>query len=122
MRNGWCVRITIPEVLVAAFVSAALARADDLAALKTFSSIGKGSAALDGYHEAELLRRDGKGCLTHMWFGGDWPGYEKTRVRVYVDGERISSIDMELGLGHGYAFSELAAPWGGKSPWENGAP
>jgi hypothetical protein len=60
-----------------------LAAADDLSSLQTFSSIGKGSSARDGYHEAELLRHDGQGCLTHMWFGGDRPGYEKTRVLVY---------------------------------------
>jgi hypothetical protein len=95
---------------------------DDLAKLKTFSSIGKGSAALDGYHEAELLRYDGKGCLTHTWFGGDWQGYEKTRVRVYVDGERVPSIDMALDMGHGYSFGEPAAPWGGKRLGKTGHP
>ena len=95
---------------------------DDLAALKTFSSIGKGSPALDGYHEAELLRHEGKGCLTHMWFGGDWPGYEKTRLRIYVDGEQRPSIDMELGLGHGYAFGEAAAPWGSERLGKTGHP
>ena len=47
-----------------------------------------------------------------MWFGGDWPGYEKTRVRVYVDGETTPSIDMELGLGHGDGFPDGNAPWG----------
>jgi hypothetical protein len=36
-----------------------------------------------------------------MWFGGNWPGYEPTRIRVYVDGEENPSIEMELGLGHG---------------------
>ena len=86
---------------------------DDLTDLKTFSSIGKESTSLDGYREAELLSHTGKGCLTHMWFGGAWPGYEKTRVRVYVDGEPTASIDMELGLGHGQGFADEAAPWGG---------
>ena len=95
---------------------------DDLAALRTFSSIGKGSPALDGYREAELLRHEGKGCLTHMWFGGDWPGYEKTRLRIYVDGEQTPSIDMELGLGHGYGFGEASAPWGGERLGKTGHP
>ena len=97
------------------FLSATTARvapAEETSVLKTFSSIGKESRALDGGREAELLRHDGKGCLTHMWFGGDWPGYEKTRIRVYVDGERTPSIDMEMGLGHGVGFGEAAAPWG----------
>lgn len=90
--------------------------------LKTFSRIGKGSPALDGYGEAELLRHQGKGCLTHMWFGGDWPGYEKTRIRVYVDGERTASIDMELGLGHGVGFGDGGAPWGSEKMGKTGHP
>ncbi len=84
----------------------------DVGDLKTFCSSGKELLVLSGYQEAELLRHEGKGCLTHMWFGGNWPGYERTRIRVYVDGEEKPSIDMELGLGHGYGFGESAAPWG----------
>jgi hypothetical protein len=108
LRN---VQMTI-VVVSFSIASTRVACADDLTALKTFSSIGKGSSALDGYLEAELLRHEGKGCLTHMWFGGDWQGYEKTRIRVYLDGETTPSIDMELGLGHGVGFAEPAAPWG----------
>lgn len=102
--------------------AARVAGAGDLTALKTFSSIGKESASLDGYREAELLSHEGKGCLTHMWFGGAWPGYEKTRVRVYVDGERLPSIDMELGLGHGQGFGDEVAPWGGDRIGRTGQP
>jgi hypothetical protein len=94
----------------------------DLARLKTFSSIGKELPVLNGYREAELLRHEGKGCLTHMWFGGDWPGYEQTRVRVYVDGEPSPSIEMELGLGHGAGFSDDAAPWGSEKLGHTGHP
>ncbi|WP_165227296.1 DUF2961 domain-containing protein [Aquisphaera insulae] len=112
----------LPLLALAILAAPIAAVADDTAALKTFSSIGKGSPALDGYKEAELLRHEGKGCLTHMWFGGDWPGYEKTRIRVYVDGEQAASIDMELGLGHGYAFGEPAAPWGGRKLGKTGHP
>ncbi len=95
---------------------------DQTSGLKTFSSIGKGSAALDGYKEAELLVHEGKGCLTHMWFGGDWPGYEKTRIRVYVDGEKQASIDMELGMGHGQGFGNDPGPWGGSKFGKTGQP
>ncbi len=102
--------------------AARVAGQDDLAALKTFSSIGKESASLDGYREAELLSHEGKGCLTHMWFGGAWPGYEKTRLRVYVDGEQPAAIDMELGLGHGQGFGDEAAPWGGDRVGRTGQP
>jgi hypothetical protein len=94
----------------------------DLAALKTVSAIGKELKVLNGYQEAELLRHEGRGCLTHMWFGGDWPGYEKTRIRVYVGGEAVPSIDMELGLGHGCGFGDNAAPWGGAKLGKTGHP
>ncbi|MFZ4508986.1 MAG: DUF2961 domain-containing protein [Fimbriimonas sp.] len=80
--------------------------------MKTFSSIGKGTSSLDGHQEATLLEHTGTGCLTHMWFGGDWEGYGKTRIRVYVDGEATASIDMELALGHGDGFG-TPGPWGG---------
>jgi hypothetical protein len=122
MPNPWCLRIAVAATLVLADANAAITGDDDLAKLKTFSSIGKGSAALDDYREADLLRREGKGCLTHMWFGGDWPGYEKTRVRIYVDEEKMPSIDMELGMGHGCGFGEPAAPWGGKRVGKTGHP
>ncbi|MGO8699701.1 MAG: DUF2961 domain-containing protein [Limisphaerales bacterium] len=94
----------------------------DVARLKTFSSIGKELAVLNSYQEAELLRHEGKGCLTHMWFGGDWPGYDKTVVRVYVDGEAQPSIEMELGLGHGVGFGDDGAPWGSEKMGKTGHP
>jgi len=84
----------------------------EVAKLKTFCSVGKQMSVLNGYKEAELLRHDGKGCLTHMWFGGDWQGYNKTVIRVYVDGETRPSIEMEMGLGHGIGFDDAHAPWG----------
>ena len=59
----------------------------DLSTLKTFGTIGKQATPLSADKEAELFRHEGKGCLTHMWFGGDWKGCEKTRIRIYVDGE-----------------------------------
>lgn len=89
---------------------------------RVFSAIGKGSPALDGGGEAELLRHEGRGCLTHMWFGGDWPGYDRTRIRVYVDGEATASIDMEMGLGHGIGFGESAAPWATRRIGKTGHP
>jgi len=87
-----------------------------------FSSIGKETRVLDGYREAELLRHEGKGCLTHMWFGADWKGYERTRIRVYADGEERPSIDMELGLGHGYGFGDPTAPWTTDRMGKTGSP
>jgi hypothetical protein len=89
---------------------------------RAFSAIGKGRPALNGYGEVELLHHQGTGCLTHMWFGGDWPGYDKTRIRVYVDNEPTPSIDMELGLGHGVGFGDEGAPWGGRHAGKTGHP
>ena len=94
----------------------------DLSKLKTFCSIGKQLSVLNGYKEAELLHHDGTGCLTHMWFGGDWPGYNKTVLRVYVDGEPRPSIEMEMGLGHGVGFDDTNAPWGSEKMGNTGYP
>ena len=87
-----------------------VAKADQT--LTTFGTVGKEVRVLKGGTEAELLEHKGKGCLTHMWFGGGWKGCEKTRIRVYVDGEQQSSIDMELFLGHGIGFGDEFSPWG----------
>ena len=94
----------------------------DLGSLKSFTVSGKQSSVLDGYQEAELMSHAGSGSLTHMWFGGSWPGYDRTRVRIYVDGESSASIDMELGLGHGVGFEDMNEPWGGKKIGRTGAP
>lgn len=86
--------------------------ADSLAGLKTFGTIGKEVRVLAGGVEAELFQHKGKGCLTHMWFGGGWKGCGETRIRIYVDGETNALIDMELYLGHGIGFDDEFAPWG----------
>ena len=80
--------------------------------LKTFGTKGKEVKPLSREKEAELFSHQGRGCLTHMWFGGGWKGCEKTRIRIYVDGETNASIDMELYLGHGIGFGDESAPWG----------
>ena len=48
--------------------------------------------------------------------------YERTRIRIYVDGEEIPSIDMELGLGHGVGFADSDAPWGCRHVGKTGHP
>ena len=57
-----------------------------------------------------------------MWFGGGWKGCDKTRIRIYVDGETSASIDMELYLGHGIGFGDEFAPWGVARIGKAGAP
>jgi len=97
--------ITLP-----AFAQQPLATADQT--LRTFGTVGKEVTPLSRDKEAELFRHNGKGCLTHMWFGGGWKGCEHTRIRIYVDGETNAAIDMELFLGHGIGFGDDYAPWG----------
>jgi hypothetical protein len=82
--------------------------ADALAALRTFSFTGKQRYILAPGKEVELFHHLGRGCLTYMWFAMD----ERTRIRIYVDGESRPSIDMELDLGHGYAFGGPPEPFG----------
>lgn len=79
--------------------------------LKVFGTAGKERSVLKPGLEAELFTQDGAGVLTHMWFGGDWNGYLRTRVRIYVDGEANPSIDMQLGLSVGIGFED-SEPWG----------
>ena len=90
--------------------------------LNTFGASGKELTVLTAGKEAELFRHDGAGCLTHMWFGGDWPGYDRTRIRVYVNGEASASIDMEMGMGHGVGFDDKTSPWGIARMGETGHP
>jgi len=80
--------------------------------LKTFGTMGKEQKILKKDNEAELFAYEGKGCLTHMWFGGSFKGVEYTQIRFYIDGEKEASIDMELFLGHGIGFGDNFAPWG----------
>ena len=89
--------------------------------LTTFGAAGK-EGMLYPDHEVELFRHEGAGCITHMWFGGDWPGYDQTRIRVYVDGETSPSIDMELFLGHGIGWRDSSAPWGTERLGKTGQP
>jgi len=92
-----------------------------VANLETFGTAGK-EGTLYPEREVVLFQRQGAGCLTHMWFGGDWPGYDRTRIRFYVDGETNPSIDMELFLGHGIGWGDASAPWGSARLGKTGHP
>lgn len=80
--------------------------------LKTFGTAGKQLTLLTTGQESELFHYAAKGCLTHMWFGGNFKNYGQTRIRIYVDGETNASIDMQIFLGHGIGFGDSSAPWG----------
>jgi len=92
-----------------------------VAGLETFGTAGK-EGTLYPDHEVVLFQHEGAGCLTQMWVGGDWPGYDRTRIRYYVDGEAKASIDMELFLGHGIGWGDPAAPWGSARLGKTGHP
>jgi hypothetical protein len=89
---------------------------------RTFGTAGKEKTVLKAGVEAELFSYSGKGFLSHMWFGGDFKDYGLTRIRVYVDGEREASIDMELMMGHGIGFQDSSAPWGVERIGKTGEP
>jgi len=90
--------------------------------MRTFGTAGKELRPLGGGQEVELFHHAGHGCLSHMWFGGDFPDYGKTQIRVYVDGEAAASISMELAMGVGIGFQGEAAPWGIARMGKTGSP
>jgi hypothetical protein len=90
--------------------------------LKPFGSIGKELSILTKDKETVLMEHRGKGALTHLWFGGSFEGYEQTVIRIYVDGEILPSIDMELFLGHGIGFNDSFAPWTTDKMGKTGSP
>jgi hypothetical protein len=89
--------------------------------MELFGTMGKEAKLLPG-QELTLLERGGAGTLTHLWFGGSWPGWGDTRVRVYVDGEKEPGIDMALFLGHGVGWGDDTAPWGTDRVGKTGRP
>ena len=106
---------TITAVCLAALCSLTMAtpaRGADIDQVRSFGTMGKQRQLLPAGTETELFRYTGHGALTPMWFGGAFPSYGRTRVRVYVDDEAQASIDMELMLGVGIGFEDDAAPWG----------
>ena len=84
--------------------------------------MGKELKILKRDTESELFNYQGKGVITHMWFGGSFKGYEDTIIRIYIDGEEVPSIDMELFLGHGIGFNDKHAPWGTERIGKTGDP
>ncbi|HZL28782.1 MAG TPA: DUF2961 domain-containing protein [Acidobacteriaceae bacterium] len=88
----------------------------------TFSHVGKEEQPFVDHVEATIAEQNGQGFLDHMWFGGSFPGYDKLRLRIYVDREAVASIDAELGLAAGVGFADPAAPWGTVWTGVTGAP
>ncbi len=89
--------------------------------MQLFGTMGKEETLVPG-EEKILFEQDGAGTLTHMWFGGSWPGWGDTRIRIYVDGEKLAGIDMALFLGHGIGWGNDSAPWGTNRIGKTGRP
>ena len=89
---------------------------------RTFSHVGKELRPFAQLVEATLAEQDGHGFLNHLWFGGDFPGYVKTRLRIYVDGEPTPSIDMEMSWVRGSASPTQPRPGGTEVGRYYGAP
>ena len=98
-------------ILLASFATLPASEADSISPI---GGMGKGERVLEGGKEAVLFEHQGKGCLSHFWFGGAFEGVENTRIRYYVDGGEKPSIDMQLYLGHGIGFNDNHAPWATK--------
>lgn len=106
--------MTLRSIIICA-VAIAMASLDSRASdLSPIGAMGKGETVLKGGGEAVLFEYEGKGCLSHFWFGGNFKGVEDTRIRYYVDGEKTASIDMNLYMGHGIGFNDNGAPWATK--------
>lgn len=104
----------IPFLLLTILAIPLIGFSGEVGDLQPIGTMGKGERVLGGGKEAVLYEHQGKGCLTHFWFGGNFKGVENTRIRYYVDGEEIPSIDMQLYMGHGIGFNDNHAPWATK--------
>ncbi len=89
---------------------------------RTFTHCGKEEQPFLAQTEAQLAFQEGSGYLDHMWFGGAFENYLQLCLRIYVDGEAVPSIEMELGMGAGIGYQDLTAPWGTRHFGITGAP
>jgi hypothetical protein len=108
-----------PLILASALMST---QQSDMKQYKTFGNMGKQTNILKKDVETELFSYEGKGLITHMWFGGSFKGIRNTRIRFYIDGEEQPSIDMDLWMGHSMGFGDTTAPWGTAKLGKTGDP
>lgn len=99
-------------LLAASSSSAALLHAT---ATKTFSSVLKGAIVPAKGGEVLCFELNATGWVNHLWFTG--PAHVRgvaPRLRVYVDGEQVPSIDapVDEGLTSSAPETDGAAPWG----------
>jgi len=73
--------------------------------LRTFTSTIKEESLHPG-EEKVIIQKDGYGVITHMWFGGNYKHYDKTIIRIYIDGELKPSIESEMFMMHGIGFND----------------
>ncbi len=111
MRTTLILFISVLFFLITGFSKSIIAQTyPDVTSLKTFGTMGKELTVLEYDKETELFSYDGRGCITHMWFGGQ--ELKHIDILVYVDSEVQPSINMDLYLGHCIGFKDDFAPWG----------
>jgi hypothetical protein len=101
----------IGAMVIVSGIFQASAVAAETDGLEMIGSMGKGQTILADRQEFVLFEYAGEGMLTHFWCGGNFAGVEDTRIRYYIDGEEVPSIDMDLYMGHGIGFNNQKAPW-----------
>ncbi len=92
-----------------------------LAALHSYSYVGKQQLILQPGKQVQLINHRGAGCLTYMWFAGGWKGFDHTVIRIYINGSITPCISMQLGMGHGMGY-RVAKPWGVGTIGQTGIP
>ena len=86
--------------------------------MKSFSSAIKDGVAVGGQEKVLYKHETGPGVITEQWFTGIGVMDQDARIRIYIDGETVASLDFQLFLAHGIGFNNTIedkyVPWGTK--------
>ena len=100
------------------FPSIALCYVPVQADMKSFSSAIKDGEIIGGQEKVMYEHETGPGVVTEQWFTGTNVMDQDARIRIYIDGESVASLDFQLYLAHGIGFNntfeDKYVPWGTK--------
>ena len=86
--------------------------------MKSFSSAIKNGEVIGGKEKVLYQHITGPGVVTEQWFTGIDVMDQDARIRIYIDGETVASLDFQLYLAHGIGFNnsfeDMHVPWGTK--------